>query len=158
MFYYNDIPDGGEIIGQSLITIEDNDYVNDILDKVDKATTNLIKAYFPLIRLGKAPKMPQSINEGNFRRLRTEEDSFIFWNSNMDIIYNKIRAISYPYPGAITYVNDRKIKIFEAKKIKDFPFGNELKTGQTVCKLYDGSFILRCKDGFINITKYSNYE
>jgi methionyl-tRNA formyltransferase len=158
MFYYNDIPDGGDIIGQSLISIEENDYVNDILNKVDNATNNLIKAYFPLIRIGKAPRKKQSINDGNFRRLRTEDDSHIFWDSNMDVIYNKIRAISHPYPGAISEINGRRIKIFESKKIKNFPFGNELKPGNIICELYNGGFVIKCKDGFINISKYSDYE
>lgn len=158
MFYYNDIPDGGDIIAQDIIKIEENDYVNDILDKIDDATNNLVKAYFPLIRMGKAPQKKQSINEGNFRRLRNENDSIILWNSNMNIIYNKIRAISTPYPGAISHVNGKKIKIFEAKKIKHLPFGNQLKPGEIVCELYDGGLIFKCKDGFINITNYTNYE
>jgi len=157
MFYYNDIPDGGAIIGQNLISIEENDYVNDILNKIDLATTNLIRSYFPLIRIEKAPKKGQSINEGNFRRLRTEDDSIINWNSNMDIIYNKIRAISFPYPGSISEINGKKIKIYEAEKIKSFPFGNDLKSGEVVCTLYDNTFLVKCKNGFIKVIKHSSY-
>ena len=157
MFYYNDIPDGGEIIGQDLISIEENDYVNDILDKIDLATTNLIRAYFPLIRIGKAPKKIQSINDGNFRRLRNEDNSIINWDSNMNIIYNKIRAISFPYPGAVTEINGKKMKIYEAEKIKSFPFGNDLKSGEIVCTLFDDTFLVKCKNGFIKVTKYTSY-
>jgi methionyl-tRNA formyltransferase len=158
MFYYNDIPDGGEIIGQDSIKIAENDYVNDILDKIDLATTNLVRAYFPLIRIGKAPRKVQSINEGNFRRLRTEDDSILNWNSNMDVIYNKIRAISHPYPGAISEIDGKKIKIYKAEKIQSFPFGENLKPGEIVCTLYDKTFVVKCKDGFIKVTKYGMYE
>ena len=50
MFYYNHLPDCGDIIGQERILIEDNDYISDVLEKVDKATYNLMHAYFPLLR------------------------------------------------------------------------------------------------------------
>ena len=32
------------------IPIENNDYLVDVMDKIDNATYNLMKAYFPLIR------------------------------------------------------------------------------------------------------------
>src|SRR5690554_4913604 len=38
MFYYTNFPDGGDIIAQEKIKIESNDYIKDILDKVDFAT------------------------------------------------------------------------------------------------------------------------
>ena len=47
MFFYNEIPDGGDIIGQDLFTIEENDYIIDVLRKVNNSTENLIKSMFP---------------------------------------------------------------------------------------------------------------
>ena len=52
MFKYSDYPDGGDILAQEPIAIASNDYINDILDKVDAASLNLIRAYFPLLRKG----------------------------------------------------------------------------------------------------------
>lgn len=52
MFKYSDYPDGGDILAQETIAIASNDYINDILDKVDAASLNLIRAYFPLLRKG----------------------------------------------------------------------------------------------------------
>lgn len=153
MFYYNNIPDGGDIIGQEIINIENNDYVNDILNKVDKATLNLMRAYFPLIRMGVAPRRKQDINEGNFRRLRTSRDSRINWNTNTNLIFNKIRAISSPYPGAEGIIGDVNYKINEANPV-DFSFGYDKTPGSMIAKLYDGSMIVRTKDGFIRITKF----
>lgn len=154
MFYYNDIPDGGDIIAQDIIKIEDNDYVHDILNKMDIATTNLIRAYFPLIRIGKAPKKPQSINEGNFRRLRNEADLFIDWNSNTTVIYNKIRAISFPYPGAIGILEGINYKVLKAEILPDFPITLNCKNGDIIARLIDKSIIVKCKDGYIRILKY----
>ena len=59
------------------IVIEENDYINDILNKVDKATYSLVRAYLPLIRKGVVIRKKQELNEGSFRRLRTDYDSLI---------------------------------------------------------------------------------
>ena len=45
MFFYNNIPDGGDIIGQDVFTIEENDYISDVLCKVNDSTENLMKSY-----------------------------------------------------------------------------------------------------------------
>jgi methionyl-tRNA formyltransferase len=153
MFYYNDIPDEGDIIAQEIITIEENDYCNDVLDKIDNATYNLMYAYFSLIRLGKAPRIKQKTNEGNFRRLRKNRDSIINWNQNSENIYNKIRAISKPYPGAETILNGKKIIVWKGE-IVEFAFGKNEKPGTMIASLYDNSIIMKTKNGFIRITEY----
>ncbi len=155
MFFYNTYPDGGDIIAQERISIEQNDYISDILDKVDKATLNLMTAYFPLLRKGKIEPIQQNLNEGNFRRLRNETDSMINWDQNSYFIFNKIRAISHPYSGAIGIINNEKYKIWRSEVVDKFPYGeNLLKSGQQVAILYDGSIIIKTRDSFLRITKY----
>jgi methionyl-tRNA formyltransferase len=69
MFFYSTYPDGGDIIAQEKVIIETEDYINDVLDKIDLATYNLIHAYFPLIRKGLYVTKKQDLSEGNFRHL-----------------------------------------------------------------------------------------
>jgi methionyl-tRNA formyltransferase len=157
MFFYNEKPDCGDIIGQEKIAIEQNDYINDILDKVDKATFNLLCAYFPLIRQNNAPRIKQTIEGGNTRRLRGMTDSIIDWNSNSINIYNKIRAISKPYPGAVALINNEKYLIWKAQIINDFPLGNGLIPGKLVATLYDKSILMKCRDKFILINQYEKF-
>ena len=154
MFYYNNIPDGGDIIAQEAIKIYENDYINDILDKVDKATNSLMKSYFPLIRTHNNPRVKQNLNDGNFRRLRTSKDSLIDWNTNSIEIYNLIRAISKPYPCAIAEIDNKKYKIIKAQIIKSFPLGNNQKIGKKIALLFDNSMIIKTKDSYIRITDY----
>lgn len=153
MFYYCDFPDGGDIIGQEIIKIDYQDHVNDILNKVDLATTNLIRAYFPLLRQGLAPRKKQDLNEGNFRRLRTSKDSQINLFGNAIDIYNKVRAISSPYPGAILKLEAKKYKVLNCN-IVEFQFGSHAEVGTTVATLFDDTFIVKCRDSYIHITDY----
>jgi methionyl-tRNA formyltransferase len=154
MFYYNDFPDGGDIIAQEYFKIEKNDYLIDVLSKINNATYNLMHAYFPLIRLGKVTRKKQQLDEGNFRRLRKTADSQIDWNQNSENIYNKIRAISKPYPGAETILNEKRMKIWKAEIDDDFVYGKSESPGTIVATLFDKSLIIKTRNGFIHIRKY----
>ena len=154
MFKYSNYPDGGDIIAQETIKIEDNDYINDVLDKIDKATTNLIKAYFPLIRKGQVAPRKQDLSVGQFRRLRNETDSEIDWNQNSQVIYDKIRAISHPYPGAATTLNNLRYKVWRSKVVKESIIGESVRPGVVVAKYYNNDLLVRTKDGYLLLTEY----
>ena len=158
MFKYTDYPDGGDIIGQDIIKIEKEDYISDILDKVAAATENLMKAYFPLLRQGLAMPRKQVLSEGSFRRLRNAGNSAINWNSNSETIYNKVRAISHPYPGATTTLKiegkDSNLAVWRSEIVENFPYGKETKPSTVVAKLFDSSIIVKTRDAFLRITEY----
>lgn len=155
MFYYSDFPDGGDIIAQETIKISFFDYIDDVLDKIDLATINLMKAYFPLLRQRKAPRKAQNLNEGNFRRLRTEKDSLINWCRSSFEIYNKIRSISKPYPGAISIFNGKKYLIWRSEIINEFRLGSSEKPGTLIATLFDGTYIIKTRDSFLRILEYT---
>jgi len=70
----------------------------------------------------------------------------IDWNKSADEIHNLIRGLS-PYPAAFTYLDEKKLKIFNAKK--------EITIPQINPGLFDtdGKTFLRftCTDGFVHI-------
>jgi len=153
MFYYNDLPDCGDIIAQERIKIEQNDYIYDVLEKVDNATYNLLRAYFPFLRIGTAPRKPQDINDGNFRRLRTDRDSIIDWDKNADVIFNKIRAISKPYPGSIGEI-DNKYRIWKAIPIDNITELEKEIPGNYYFEKESSLPIVKCRDKCIKILDY----
>ena len=157
MFFYNDLPDCGDIIAQEKIAIAFEDTIKDILKKVDAATYNMMVAYYPLLRKGKIPRKEQPLNEGNFRRLRKDKDSCIDWNTNSEDIYNLVRAITKPYPGANAVINNECYKIWKLS-IVDFPFGQSVQCGTQVCTLFDESFIVKTRNGFVHITEFEIME
>lgn len=154
MFKYTDYPDGGDILAQEIIPIRHEDYINDILDKIDDATYNIMRAYFPLLRTGRLAAKKQNLEEGSFHRLRGERDSFINWNRNTEDIYNKVRAISHPYPGAFTEMDGKRILVWKSEKVDSLPFGQNEKPGTLVARLYDNSLVFKTRDGFLRITEW----
>ena len=158
MFQYTNYPDGGDILAQEAIAIRHDDYINDILDKVDEATYNMMRAYFPLLRMGKLKAKKQDLSEGSFRRLSGERDSMIHWDKDTEDIYNKIRAISRPYPGAFTELDGKRILVWKAEECQSFIFGDYEKPGTLVARLYDNSLIFKTRNGFIRITDWEPFE
>jgi len=153
MFYISEGIDNGDIIAQENIKIEQNDYVKDILSKINQSTYNLLKTYFPLLLIGKAPIIKQDETQASYRRLRTDNDSLINWNSNTDKIYNLIRAVSFPYPKAWTLHKGEKIKINYASMIdftfKEFYFFE--KTGTIIGNMKGFGYLIKTRDGIIAI-------
>lgn len=154
MFRYTDYPDGGDILAQEIIPIRYEDYIDDILDKCDDATYNMMRAYFPLLRTGLLKEKKQDLSEGSFRRLRGARDSVIRWDSNSEDIYNKIRAISRPYPGATTELDGKGILVWKSEECNSFMFGRHEKAGTLVARLFDHSLIFRTRNGFVRITEW----
>ena len=154
MFKYSDYPDGGDILAQETIAIASNDYINDILDKVDAASLNLIRAYFPLLRKGFLKGVKQDLSVGSFRRLRSADDSIIKWDRNSVEIYNKIRAISHPYPGATTKFDDKTMLVWKSEIISSFPFPVDTKPGTIVAQCYDKTLIVKTREAYLRLTEY----
>jgi methionyl-tRNA formyltransferase len=152
LFKYNEYPDGGDIVAIENYNIEENDYVDDVLDKLDFATNCLLKSYFPLIRQKLVKVRIQNLSEGNFRRLRNDNDSEINWDRNSQVIYNKIRAVARPYPMAFFLLNDERYYV-NRSEIISFDIGKDEEPGTLVATLFDDSLIFKTKDGFIRLSE-----
>jgi methionyl-tRNA formyltransferase len=153
MFYIFEGIDNGDIIAQESIKIEQNDNVKDILFKINQSTYNLLKIYFPLLLSGKAPRIKQDETQASYRRLRTDNDSLINWNSNTDRIYNLVRAVSYPYPKAWTLYKNKKIKINKANIVNYLPKNlHEFEIPGTILGNLKGyGYLIKTRDGIIGI-------
>ena len=153
MFYIFEGIDNGDIIVEENIKIEQNDYVKDILFKINQSTYNLLKTYFPLLLNGKAPRIKQDETQASYRRLRTDNDSLINCNLNTNRIYNLIRAVSFPYPKAWTLYKTNKIKINRASII-DFDFKRFFyfeQPGTILGNIKDFGYLIKTSDGIIAI-------
>jgi len=161
MFYLSEGIDDGDIIAQEIIKIEQNDYVKDITYKMDKSTINILKAYFPLLIKGKAPRIKQDEKQANYRRLRNpDQDCLINWNQNTKEIYNHIRAVSHPYPKALTLYKGKEIRINKAN-IMDNIFEKSYtfeKPGTILGNLKSYGYLIKTKNGVIAINDIDKKE
>ena len=89
-----------------------------------------MREYLSRIEAGTAPRIKQAKSKVTRFRRRSPEDGIIDWHKSATELYNWVRALTHPYPGAFTYYNENKLYIWEAG-LSDIDTTN-MKPGQIV--------------------------
>jgi methionyl-tRNA formyltransferase len=122
MHYMNEDFDTGDIIAQKRVPILDEDTWINILHRISKSTDEMLEIEIPRIMSGTNSRTPQRTDLARHWRRRRPEDGRFDWTWRARDIYNLIRALVKPHPGAF-YFNERGEKII----IDSFMSLNEIK-------------------------------
>lgn len=114
LHYMVEKPDAGDIVDQQKVPIEFSDTAHDVFVKVTDAAVQVIARAWPLLRDGCAPRIPMNLAAGNYCGGRKPADGRIDWSRSAVQIHNLIRGVTHPYPGAFTFLDDRKVIIWKA--------------------------------------------
>jgi methionyl-tRNA formyltransferase len=99
-------PDAGAIIGQTAVPILPDDTAVQVFEKVTVAAEQTLARVLPKLLDGNAPRLPNSLAAGSYYGARGPEDGRIDWRQPAQQVYNLVRAVAPPYPGAFTYAAD----------------------------------------------------
>ncbi|MCK6561190.1 methionyl-tRNA formyltransferase-like protein [candidate division KSB1 bacterium] len=115
LFEMADEVDAGDIIDQEEVSIGTDETIQPVIDRVTQTYLALLERnLFPLLG-GTARKTPQDHAHATFVCKRLPEDNRIDWTAPARSSYNLIRAVTAPYPGAYTTLNDRTLRVWSAK-------------------------------------------
>jgi methionyl-tRNA formyltransferase len=118
LHYMIEKPDAGDIVGQKPVLIDSSDTAKTLYDKLCGAAKELLDEVLPLMKKGQIPWQKQDLSQGSYYGGRRPEDGRIDWKKSADEIYNLIRALTEPYPGAFAlFDNDEKIMIWWAELV-----------------------------------------
>jgi methionyl-tRNA formyltransferase len=109
--------DEGDIIAQKRVPIGADDSIADVLEHVTQTYLDLLEQNLGNLINGNAPRRPQDHSRATYTSKRLPEDNQIEWTASTKSIYNLIRAVSVPYPGAFTYLSGEKIRIWSAVRM-----------------------------------------
>lgn len=123
--------DTGDIIDQIEIPICDTDTGNDILTKYNKEYTSIIDRVLGNVLSGKIKRIKQDHSQATYFGKRTPEDGLINWDWQKERIFNWIRAQSFPYPGAFTFYENKKI-IIDKISYSDLGFNYTMPNGYII--------------------------
>lgn len=155
LFKYDAGADSGDIIDTITYDITLFDTIATLHHKDQLVHQSLILEYLPQIISGKVKYKPQSkrVKEVFFPK-RTPEDGVIDWYWETNEIYNLVRAVSAPYPGAFTFCKNKKIMIWRAIPFDLFPVFINKKIGEIVASFADNTFVVRTKNSALLIQEY----
>jgi len=135
LHYMNERADAGDIIAQEKFDICDCDDAKTVFDKAVAAAHTMLKNVLPLIKNGTAPRIPQNEAEATKFGGRKPADGEIDWTKDAVSIRNLVRAVTRPYPGAFSFLGDRKCFIWSADVVQnnsDLPPGTVISASPLV--------------------------
>lgn len=118
LHYMTAKPDAGDIVDQEKFAIADDDTARTLFDKAVTAAGILLDRTLPLLKNGKAPRTPQNEAEATYFGGRRPADGQIDWTKSAREVRNLIRAVTRPYPGAFSFIGDRKCFFWSADVVE----------------------------------------
>jgi methionyl-tRNA formyltransferase len=147
LHYMDETLDTGDIIDIIEYPINYEDDVNTVKQRMFQKTAELFdRCWEPLLN-GQIKAKPQDHSLARYYPARRPEDGRIDWSQNAVDIYNLIRALVEPYPGAFCYAKGEKLIIEKAEVEIDnrphFKPGKVLSVGEgAACRVSTGYNLL----------------
>tara|TARA_B110000238_G_scaffold14954_1_gene14601 strand:+ start:5566 stop:6588 length:1023 start_codon:yes stop_codon:yes gene_type:complete len=111
--------DTGAIIDQRKTLIKINDTWSSITERIHCLISELIQENLENIVNNQWTSLPQDDAKALYNRRRKPEDGLIDWSSPTIAIYNLVRALIDPLPGAFYILNTEKIVLKDFKSIDE---------------------------------------
>jgi len=121
LHYMEEKPDRGDIVTQRAVPITDDDTALTLFRKMTAAAALLMHETYPLLAAGQAPRLPQAHAQASYFGGRKPEDGRIDWSHSARSIFNLVRAVTHPYPGAFTTWQGRRLYVWEARPLAAQP-------------------------------------
>jgi methionyl-tRNA formyltransferase len=93
--------DAGDIVAQRPVAIAPDDTAITLYRKQAAAAAALLREVYPALRAGTAPRRPMDLAAGSYFGGRGPEDGRLEWRRPARQLYDLVRAVTHPYPGAI---------------------------------------------------------
>lgn len=118
LFFLDEGMDSGDIIAQKVISIGIADTAAEVYQKTKVASIALLMKNLEALKTGRVPRRKQDESQATYACARTPEDGLISWGDTSIKIHNLVRALSYPYPGASTTYQGKKLAVQRTSLVK----------------------------------------
>ena len=143
--HYMDVkPDAGNLVAQTSVPILGDDTAHEVFQKVVVAAEMTLVRALPQLIAGTAASVPLDLKAGSYFSGRKPEDGRIDWSQSAHDVYNLIRAVAPPYPGAFTKIGGEHVIVARARTLAGTQ-AQKLAPGSVVCDKTRASIV--CGDG-----------
>lgn len=111
--YMDEDIDTGDVILQKTLPIHWEDTYNTLLKKIQETFPDLLVKAMELIEKKKVKRKPQKKLTGTYFCRRVPGEEWIDWDDTSLNIYNKVRAITHPGPGARTLLGNKVLILWK---------------------------------------------
>ena len=146
--------DEGPVILRKRVPISPDDTAGSLyFDKIFPLGVEALLEAADLVVRGRATETTQDESRASYEGWVREAESEINWATHVDFVYDLIRGCN-PAPGAWTNWGERKLYLFDAKKIAAPTFGavRGKKLGEIV-SLGDAGMRILAQGGFVEVSR-----
>lgn len=149
MFYIKEEADNGDIVGQVEVAIAEDDDAKSLYRRVLAAHEKLIEDFFPLIVSGNAPRVSQDEKKASYWPKRVPQDGIIDWDMRARNLYDWIRGLTDPYPGAFTFLREKKLIVWNSRLINETQ--NRSRSGE-ILEIDQEGIVVSTGQGLLKLT------
>ena len=147
--FANEQVDQGEILVQKSVYIPETMYIEDIISKQSALCADILIEIIQKIEVDALTGVPQNEDDATYSIWRNIEDCHIDWNKSAKEIYDFVRAVGSPYPGAFTFLNGEKIYIKRTEIAEDLKF--IIRDCGKIWRIVDNQPEVICGNGILRI-------
>mgnify|MGYP000347923005 CR=1 FL=1 len=145
--------DSGDIVTTTKYEITDHDDIRTLYYKLAVATTRMLFETLDPVLSGDHEVEAQT-GEPTYYPKRTPDDGAINWHDTTRDVYNLVRAVAEPYPGAFTEADGQRVFVWDA-----VPFSDDLRYDAdpgTIVEHFPtrGEFVVKTADGTLLVTDW----
>lgn len=153
MFRYDEKADSPNIFATEMFSITPQDDIRTAQYKNMICSKNLIRRLLKAYEEGNITIKQDSKDFDSWYEKRTAADGKIDFRGRTRDIYNLIRGVAAPFPGAFAFAGEDKIIIWEAQPFDEMIDFSKYAPGEVI-DVFDGHPIVRTVDGSLLIKKY----
>lgn len=122
VFFLADKVDAGDIIARRVVDISYDDDINTLTDKCVRALPDVLANALIQLETGNPQGEKQDETKATYTCSRNPDDGLIDWTKSSAEIYNLIRALTYPMPGAFTYYNGERLYVWRCEIVDELQY------------------------------------
>ncbi len=157
IFKYDPGVDSGDILDTFVFSIQPTDTSETMHFKNSLAMKTLINKNINNLLNGEIFLKKQKDLDPTYYPKRSPQDSLIDWQKDIFQLDAFIRAVTYPFNGAFSFLNEKKLTIWRAAifetDLVDYGF-REVEWGKIVEVFPNGKFLINCRGGLLIVHEY----
>ncbi len=136
--------DAGKMFASEKCSIEDDDTMTSIQQKIVHCSMKLIREILPLYFANNLPGEEQNLDQVTFANKILPEDEHVSFSYNVNEFIRYVHALS-EVPGAYVLLDNKKLKLYHVRR-----YSSEIKYDVGTIIIKKGTFI-QLKDGIIEV-------
>lgn len=153
LFRYDEKADSPNVFATEMFSINPHDDIRTAQYKNMICSKNLIRKLLKAYQEDNITIRTESKDFDSWYDKRTAADGKIDFHARTREIYNLVRGVAAPFPGAFCMLGDVKVTVWEAHPFDEMIDFSDFAPGEIV-DIFDDKLIVRTVDGSLLIDKY----